>query len=130
MPEIILNPIQLERSIAPESLAQTMARILQRVDICWLAGRVRRGAGMARTKITPTTSTRTNVGVFQRRDGRRMVVDSGLDGNIRLTVGSGAVGCASSLVEWDDATDYGSAALFDESHEEDAGPASLGGGTY
>ena len=130
MPEIILAPTQLERSVAPESLPPTMGRVLQRCDITWLAGRIRRGAGMARTKITPTTSTRTNTGVFQRRDGRRMIVDSGADGNIRLTIGNGAVGCASSLVEWDDATDYITSAVFDETHEEETGPHNQGGGVY
>jgi hypothetical protein len=64
------------------------------------------GKGHARTKVLPTDYTINMLAVAERRDGRRIVIDANTNGTIRATVGTGAAGCPSSMVESDDPTEF------------------------
>lgn len=119
MPEFRFLPVSLERSIGPTMMDPGQARILQHVDVTWLDGWLRRGKGCVRTKVTPNANTVTGAVIAERRDGRRIVVDSDNGGVIRATVGDGVAGCASSLVESDDRTEFPTVPTFCENFNEE-----------
>jgi hypothetical protein len=122
MPEIILTPSHIERSVEPTLMAPDMARVLQHVDPTFLAGRLRRGAGFARTRVPSSSTTVTNVDIIERYDGNRMIIDCNTDGTVRLIVGEGTAGCGRTVVEWGDPDDFGgstAADIFQENFNEE-----------
>lgn len=109
---------ELERSVGPTLMAPTQARELRRVDPTFLDGWLRLGKGHARTKIQPTSAAITFAMIVERRDGRRMVLTGDTAGTLRLTVPTGAPGCASSLVESDDPTEFSTVPFCENFNEE------------
>ena len=107
MPELVLSPRFLERSIEPSLMAPEMMRVAENVDPTHLDGRLRRLEGYARTRISPNTYTINSIEVIQRYDGARMVIYGDTNGSIFLTVPEGTEGCGRSLVEWNDADSFG-----------------------
>jgi hypothetical protein len=86
--QLDLMPVRLERGKAPPLLGGDEARVLRNVDLCWFTGRLRRGPGESLTQITPAQYTVTAAFVAVRRDCRRVVFDSDVNGTVRMTVGN------------------------------------------
>ncbi len=128
MLELDVMPLRLDRSTGALQGDPQSARVLEGVDICWQTGTLRRGPGYVHSKIQGSTYTVTNCAIIERHDGRRIVIDSNTNGDIRITVPSGLPGCASSLAEAEDG-DIFTGTAGDESFEEGPDNGRGGGGT-
>lgn len=66
---IDLMPTELNRATTQNRLNSNEARILERVNINWMFGRMRRGAGVARGNMDGRTNSIFGVGLVYRFDG-------------------------------------------------------------
>lgn len=107
MPEIVLFPTRIERSLALEAMPPDAAYVLQHADLKFLAGRVRRGGGYQRNQITGSSDTITNCVAFVRRDCKRFLLDCSTAGTVRMTPGDGSQQCAGPLPLFNNEDCYG-----------------------
>lgn len=94
--------MSLNRSIAPERLGTSRARILQRCDPTFRPGSLIGGYGAARTQISPSTNTVTSCFVARMPSGQAVALDSA-SGSIRMTPGNNTLQGSGPLNEWVDA---------------------------
>jgi hypothetical protein len=84
--ELLILPLALDRSASPHALGPNGAHDLQRVDLTFLRGRVRRGLGCSRISgITGASTIISAAFVARLRMGVRLVLDFGPSGTIRGT---------------------------------------------
>ena len=79
-------PRELEKTIAPEALTLALAAELQRADLDYWEGRLRRGMGCVRADVAAHTSSIIACGAFVRRDGTYLLVTEGADGQVEVAL--------------------------------------------
>lgn len=100
---IDLMPTHLDRNRSQQALLPSEARILQSVDLMWMSGRARRGAGYARTELPTETYTILNAIVVTRQDCTMgLVYHTGASNSIKLCWGNGAYPCRGPVPFWQD----------------------------
>lgn len=118
MPQIVLFPTRIERSVALEAMPPDAAYVLQHADLKFLQGRVRRGGGYQRNQVSGSTNTVTNCAVFTRRDCKKFLLDCSDAGTVRMTPGDGQQPCGGPLPL------FNNEETFDDTYDEnfDQGP--------
>ena len=99
-------PDYLERSVAPEAMTPEQARILQRVDLDVLRGRLRRGAGCARVNVPANAYTITSCGIAQTSTGLRLLFQGNAAGSVQFTADPAVLWADEDVFGGGDPDDY------------------------
>lgn len=98
-----LMPVSLNRNKSQQTLKPSEARILQSVDVLWMDGRARRGAGYARTNLPTESETILNALAITRQDCNMAVLyHTGANNSIKVCWGDGAYPCRGPVPFWQD----------------------------
>lgn len=101
-------PRKLDLNSAPEQLAPDAARALQNIDIDYLAGRMRRGAGYQRSQVSAVASFDVrSCFVAVRSDCTRILFYGDTGGVEQATPGDGSTNCSGPLPDWAGGTGVG-----------------------
>lgn len=89
-----LLPTNLNRNKSQQALLPNEARLLQSVDVLWMDGRARRGAGYVRTNMPSDTYSWLNGFVLTRQDCTMGIIyHTGAGNSIKVVMGDGSYPC-------------------------------------